>query len=56
MTQVARTYALGLERLRAMEAQRAELDTAIADFRKQLAWGEEVLARAGIAPSHKAAE
>ena len=56
VTQVARTYELGLERLRAMEAQRAELDTAIADFRKQLAWGEEVLARAGIAPSHKAAE
>ena len=48
VTQIARTYQLGLERLRAMEAQRDELDRAIAEFRQQLEWGEEVLARAGV--------
>jgi len=44
VTQIARTYELGLERLRAMEAQRAELDDAITDLRRQLDWCEEVLA------------
>lgn len=44
-TQISRTYALGLERLRAMEAQRTELDAAIAELRQQLAWGEQILAR-----------
>jgi DNA-binding transcriptional MerR regulator len=48
VTQIARTYELGLERLRAMEAQRDELSLAIADLRKQLEWGEEVLARNGL--------
>jgi len=47
-TQIARTYALGLERLRAMEAQRDELDRAIAELRTQLEWGEQVLARSGV--------
>lgn len=48
VTQIARTYELGLERLRAMEAQRDELDGAIADLKIQLEWGEQVLARSGV--------
>ena len=47
-TQIARTYDLGLARLRAMEAQRAELDLAIADLKKQMAWAEELLAQRGV--------
>jgi DNA-binding transcriptional MerR regulator len=48
VTQIARTYELGLERLHAMEAQRDELSLAITDLRKQLEWGEQVLARHGL--------
>lgn len=48
VTQIARTYALGQERLRSMEAQRDELASAIDDLRAQLAWGEQVLARRGV--------
>jgi DNA-binding transcriptional MerR regulator len=48
VTQIARTYALGLERLKAMEAQRDELNLAIADLKEQLKWGEELLARHGV--------
>lgn len=48
VTQIARTYALGRERLRAMQAQRDELGAAIADLERQLTWGAEVLARHGI--------
>ena len=44
-TQISRTYALGLERLQAMEAQRSELDAAITELRQQLAWGEQILER-----------
>ena len=47
-TQIARTYDLALARLRAMEAQRAELDQAIADLRKQMAWAEALLAQRGV--------
>jgi DNA-binding transcriptional MerR regulator len=47
-TQIARTYDLGMERLRAMEAQRAELDLAIADLRRQMTWAEQVLASRGV--------
>jgi DNA-binding transcriptional MerR regulator len=47
VTQIARSCALGRERLRAMETQRAELDLAIADLKKQLKWGDDVLARRG---------
>lgn len=47
-TQLARTYAIGQERLRSMEAQRAELDLAIADLKDQLAWGAQVLAQRGV--------
>ncbi len=44
-TQAARTYDLGCERLRAMEAQRAELDLAIADLRRQMTWAADLLAQ-----------
>jgi DNA-binding transcriptional MerR regulator len=44
-TQLAATCALGRERLRAMEAQRAELDQAIADLARQLALAEQMLGR-----------
>lgn len=53
-TQIARTYALALERLRAMEAQRDELTAAIRELRAQLDWGAGVLAGRGV--SVKAAE
>ena len=54
VTQIARTYALAQERLRAMEAQRDELTAAIADLRAQLDWGATTLAARGV--SVKAAE
>ena len=54
VTQIARTYALAQERLRAMEAQRDELTAAIADLRAQLDWGAATLAARGV--SVKAAE
>lgn len=44
-TQLTRAYDVGKERLAAMEAQRAELDTAIADLRQQLSWARSVLER-----------
>lgn len=47
-TQIARTYALGQSRLVAMEAQRDELALAVEDLRRQLSWGEQVLARRGV--------
>jgi DNA-binding transcriptional MerR regulator len=52
-TQLARTYELGMQRLQAMEAQRAELEVAIADLRQQMSWARDVLAHRGLA---KAAE
>ena len=42
--QLQRTYDLGLDRLAQMEAQRAELDEAIADLKLQLAEGAASLA------------
>lgn len=42
--QLQRTYDLGCERLAQMEAQRAELDEAIADLKLQLAEGAASLA------------
>ena len=48
VTQLARTYELGMQRLQAMEAQRAELDLAIADLRGQMTWAEEFLAQRGL--------
>lgn len=57
-TQLSRTYAIGQERLRAMEAQRDELTAAILDLRAQLAWGAQVLAERGapVGAPLKAAE
>ena len=43
-TQLQRTYDLGCDRLAQMEAQRAELDEAIADLKLQLAEGAASLA------------
>lgn len=45
VTQLARTCALGRERLAAMRAQAAELDLAIADLEKQLAAAGALLAQ-----------
>jgi len=45
VTQIARIYDLGTERLEAMEAQRAELDLAIAELREQMHRAEGYLAR-----------
>ena len=42
--QLTRTYTLAQERLAAMEAQRDELNEAIADLKAQMAWGHEMLA------------
>ncbi|MDH2327318.1 MerR family DNA-binding transcriptional regulator [Cereibacter sp. SYSU M97828] len=42
--QIARTYDLARQRLAAMEAQRAELDEAIAELRQQLEQGAQTLA------------
>jgi DNA-binding transcriptional MerR regulator len=44
VTQIARTCELARGRLRAMEAQRAELDLAIADLKGQLELAERTLA------------
>lgn len=44
-TQLARTVDVAGQRLAEMEAQRAELDTAIADLRQQLAWARATLAQ-----------
>jgi DNA-binding transcriptional MerR regulator len=49
VTQVARIYALGMERLQAMEAQRDELALAIADLREQMKRAETYLAEHGAA-------
>lgn len=48
VTQLARTIAIGRERLAAMEAQRDELTVAIADLKQQLAWSEQTLAQGGL--------
>jgi len=42
--QLQRTYELAQDRLAAMEAQRDELNEAIADLRAQMAWGQDMLA------------
>lgn len=42
-TQLARTYELAETHLAEMEAQRAELDEAIAELKAQMAWGREQL-------------
>lgn len=50
LAQRQRAYDLGLERLRIMQAQRAELDVAIADLQAELAAAE----RAGLVARHAA--
>lgn len=50
-TQLARTCEVAETHLAAMEAQRAELDAAIADLRQQLAWARAVLGGRGDAPA-----
>lgn len=42
--QLSRTYEIAKDRLARMEAQRAELDVAIADLKTQLVEGEKALA------------
>jgi len=42
--QLKRTYELAQDRLRAMEAQRDELDEAITDLKAQMAWGQDMMA------------
>jgi DNA-binding transcriptional MerR regulator len=48
VTQLARTYDLARQRLAIMEAQRDELETAIAELRTRLAEGEKLLAARGV--------
>lgn len=48
VTQIARTYAVGQERLAAMRAQRDELTEAIDALERQLDWGAKVLAASGV--------
>ncbi|PCJ05351.1 MAG: MerR family transcriptional regulator [Rhodobacteraceae bacterium] len=45
-TQLSRTYDIGCERLADMERQRDELTEAINELKKQLKWGERVIASA----------
>lgn len=42
--QIAAAYEVARDRLVAMEAERDELDTAIAELREQMTWGERMLA------------
>ena len=43
-SQIAQAYEVARERLSEMEAQRDELDAAIADLREQMEWGARMLA------------
>ncbi|MFT3972554.1 MAG: MerR family DNA-binding transcriptional regulator [Amaricoccus sp.] len=54
-TQLARTVEVAEKRLADMEAQRAELDIAIADLRQQVAWGRSILDNRGAARDGSAA-
>lgn len=47
-TQLQRTYELAERHLADMEAQRAELDEAIAELKAEMAWGQEQLRRLTI--------
>jgi DNA-binding transcriptional MerR regulator len=42
--QLKQTYAVAIDRLRQMEAQRAELDVAITELKQELAEGEAMIA------------
>jgi DNA-binding transcriptional MerR regulator len=54
LTQLSRTHEVGIERLRAMEQQRDELNEAIDDLKDQLKWAEKVIA--SLKQTNKAAE
>lgn len=43
-TQLSRTYEIAQKRLDDLVRQREELDTAIADLREQMKWGEKIIA------------
>ena len=45
VTQLTRTYELAEKHLASMQAQRAELDAAIAELEKQMVWGADELAQ-----------
>lgn len=45
LKQLRKTYEIALDRLADMERQRDELTDAIADLKKDLAWGEAVLSQ-----------
>ncbi|MFD3191637.1 MerR family DNA-binding transcriptional regulator [Sedimentitalea sp. HM32M-2] len=47
-TQLARTCAIGRERLADMEQQREELNQAIEELKSQLEWGEKIIASSSI--------
>lgn len=51
--QLLRTYEIAKDRLAQMEAQRAELDLAIADLKTQLAEGERLIVGFPAAPTDK---
>lgn len=42
-TQIRRTYEVATERLKALIAQKEEIDTAIEDLKNDLLWGEEMM-------------
>jgi DNA-binding transcriptional MerR regulator len=47
-TQLARTHDLAEKHLAGMEAQRAELDEAIAELKAEMAWGRDQLQRLAL--------
>ncbi|MBE0454753.1 MerR family transcriptional regulator [Roseovarius autotrophicus] len=53
-TQITAAYEVAQTRLAAMEAERAELDAAIAELREQITWGARMLA--SLKDTRKAAE
>lgn len=53
-TQINRTIEIAHERLRDLEGQRDELDSAIGDLREQIKWGEKIAA--SMKQTKKAAE
>lgn len=50
-TQLRATYEAARKRLAEMEAQRADLETAIAEMKGHLAWGEAMLASMAARPA-----
>ncbi|MDX1780680.1 MAG: MerR family DNA-binding transcriptional regulator [Thalassovita sp.] len=54
LTQLTRTFEIAKQRLRDMEEQRDELETAIEELKEQMKWGEEMIA--SLQEQKKAAE